>query len=162
MLEFGERHRFYAVTQSCSVNGDSMPRLQLSLDEFCTLVQQAIDELPAAFRERLDNVVVDVEPTPPAHLLQELGIKRGDSLMGLFQGSPITEQEYGAPTPNRVVLYQRSIEGACRSRAEIAYEVRRTVLHELGHHFGYSEEDLDFFEERPSPFDDDGPGDSRR
>lgn len=139
-----------------------MPRLRLSLDEFCTLVQEAMEELPEAFRDRLENVVVDVEQTPPAHLLRELGIQRGESLMGLFQGSPITEQEYGAATPNRVVLYQRSIEEACRSREEIAYEVRRTVLHELGHHFGYSEEDLDFFEERPSPFDDDAPGNSRR
>ncbi|MBX3413056.1 MAG: metallopeptidase family protein [Pirellulales bacterium] len=130
-----------------------MPRPRLSLDDFCRLVQQAIEELPEAFRERMENVVVDVEPTPPAHVLRELGIRRGEALMGLFQGSPLTEQEYGAPTPNRVVLYQRSIEEACRSRAEIAYEVRRTVLHELAHHFGYSEEDLDFFEERPSPFD---------
>jgi len=131
-----------------------MTRQRLSLDEFCMLVQQAIEDLPEQFRHYLENVVIDVEPTPTAAVLRELGIKHGDSLMGLFHGSPLTEQEYGVPTPNRVVLYQRSIEKACRSRDEIAFEVRRTVLHELAHHFGYSEEDLDFFEERPSPFDE--------
>lgn len=131
-----------------------MPRLRLSLDEFCTLVQQAIEALPRQFHRYLENVAIDVEPTPTPAVLRELELERGETLFGLFQGSPLTEQEYGAAAPNRVVLYQRPIEAACRSRAEIAFEVRRTVLHELAHHFGYSEEDLEFFEARPSPFDD--------
>jgi predicted Zn-dependent protease with MMP-like domain len=131
-----------------------MRKLRLSLDEFCALVQRAIEDLPEQFRGYLENVAVDVEPTPTAAVLRELGLQRGETLMGLFQGSPLSEQEYGVPTPNRVVLYQRSIEAACRSRDEIAFEVRRTLLHELAHHFGFSEEDLDFFEARPSPFDE--------
>jgi predicted Zn-dependent protease with MMP-like domain len=75
--------------------------------------------------------------------------------MGLFEGTPLTEQAYGAHAPNRIVLFKQPIERACRSRAEIAYEIRRTVIHELAHHFGYSEEELEAFEAAASPFDDD-------
>jgi predicted Zn-dependent protease with MMP-like domain len=77
--------------------------------------------------------------------------------MGLFLGQALTEQEYGVPHPNRVVLFKHSIEAASRSRDEIAYEIRRTVIHELAHHFGFSEDDLEEFESMPSPFDGDEP-----
>lgn len=136
-----------------------MSAARLTLDEFCDIVSEVLEALPEAFRGWLDNVVVDVQQHPSPRLLAQL---RGDDpsdadvpLLGLFQGEPITEQEFGRHHPNRILLFQRPIEAVCRSRAEIAYEIRRTVLHELAHHFGYSEEDLEFFEERPSPFDGD-------
>ncbi len=135
-----------------------MSRPRLTLDEFCQIVSEVLDELPDEFRARLENVVVDVEERPSARLLAELGHDPDEPLMGLFQGEPITEQEYGQHHPNRILLFQRSIEEVSGSRAEIAYEIRRTVLHELAHHFGYSEEDLEFFEEQPSPFDDEEEG----
>ena len=78
-----------------------------------------------------------------------------DTLMGLFEGRAVTEQEYGEHLPNRILLFKRPIEEVCRSRAEIAYEIRRTLVHELAHHFGYSEEDLEEYESRQSPFDAD-------
>lgn len=134
-----------------------MGKSRLSVDEFCDLVRRVVEELPEAFQERLENVVVDVEPRPSARVLRSLGMREDDLLLGLFEGSPLTEQSYGENVPNRVVLYQRPIESVCRSRGEIAYEIRRTVMHELAHHFGFSEEDLEFYEAAPSPFDDDDP-----
>lgn len=122
---------------------------------FCTLVRNVLDELPEPFHRWLENVVVDVEELPTRAMLRDVGIESEDELLGLFEGVGVTETEYGEHPQNRVVLFKRPIEAVCRSRAEIAYEIRRTVVHELAHHFGYSEADLDEYESQPSPFDTD-------
>lgn len=127
---------------------------RLSLKQFCSLVEEVLLEIPEEFAPWLENVVVDVESEPTAELLEELGYEPHEELFGLFIGRAVTEQEYGEHSPNRIVLFQRPLERASRSRDEVAYEIRRTVLHELAHHFGYSEDDLDDFESRPSPFDE--------
>ena len=134
-----------------------MSHPRLSLKEFCAIVQQVIRELPDPFHGWLENVAVDVEQRPDARTLRSVGMAAADwdELMGLFEGEALTEQEYGEHHSNRVTLYKQPIEAACRSRDEIAYEIRRTVIHELAHHFGFSEDDLEEFELTPSPFDDD-------
>ncbi len=131
----------------------SLPRL--TMKEFCTITRRVIRKLPEPFHGYLENVVVDVELRPSARTLRQLGYQPDaeNRLMGLFQGLPVTEQHYGERHPNRISLYKRAIEAACRSREEIQYEIRRTLMHELAHHFGFSEEDLDEFESEPSPFD---------
>ncbi len=114
-----------------------------------------MDEIDAPFAEWLENVVVDVEPYPSRRVLEEQGLDpENETLLGLFVGHAVTDQEYGLHAPNRILLYKRPIESVCRSRAEVAYEIRRTLIHELAHHFGYSEEDLEEFESQPNPFDD--------
>lgn len=127
---------------------------RLSWSEFCRAVERELAHLPPQFAPYLENLVVDVEAAPSRQLLRELEVPPGETLMGLFQGRGIDEMEYGHAVPNRVVLYKAPIEAASGSLAEIRYEIRRTLLHELGHHFGFSEEDLEFFESQPSPFDD--------
>jgi predicted Zn-dependent protease with MMP-like domain len=129
-----------------------MPRL--SLEEFCAVVEQVLAQLPEPFHAWLANVTVDVEPDPWPVLYEELEIDLDEPLLGVFEGDAITEQEYGEHHPNRIVLFQNPIEEISRSEEEVRYEIRRTVLHELAHHFGYSEEDLDEFESQPSPFDE--------
>ncbi len=87
-------------------------------------------------------------------MLAEVGLDPAeDTLLGLFTGRAVTEQEYGEHAANQILLFKRPIEEACRNRAEVAYEIRRTLIHELAHHFGYSEEDLEEYESRPGPFD---------
>jgi predicted Zn-dependent protease with MMP-like domain len=125
----------------------------LSMREFVALARRVVDELPEQFQPWLENVVIDVEVDPSDELLDELELESPDDLMGLFVGAAVTEQGYGDHLPNRILLFKQPIENACRSRDEVAYEIRRTILHELAHHFGYSEADLDEFESRPSPFD---------
>ncbi len=127
---------------------------RLSLADFCSVVEEVLAELPEPFHAWLDNVAVDVEPDPWPELLEELEMEPDEPLLGLFQGESITEQEYGEHYPNRILLFKNPIEQISRSREEIRYEIRRTVLHELAHHFGYSEEELDEFESQPSPFDE--------
>jgi predicted Zn-dependent protease with MMP-like domain len=124
------------------------------MSEFCRLVREVVDALPAIFQPHMTNVVVDVEAEPSIALRRRMGLAPDDDLFGLFEGVSIAEQEYRESPPNRIVIFKHPIERACRNRDEIVYEVRRTVLHELAHQFGYSEEDLDDFEARPSPFDE--------
>ena len=129
--------------------------VRLSMSEFVAVARQVLDELGEPFRGWLENVVVDVELAPSAELREEFDLKSSnEALLGLFLGEAVTEQEYGVRAPNRILLFKRPIEAVCRSRAEVAYEIRRTVIHELAHHFGYSEEDLEEFESRPSPYDE--------
>jgi len=113
-------------------------RPRLSREEFDELVEQAVAQLPRVFREKLSNVSIVVEDLPPQ------GERDGDALMGLFEGIPMTEKSvFQAAGPDRVFLYQRNIESACRTRKELVREIRLTLLHELGHYFGLSEEELE-------------------
>jgi predicted Zn-dependent protease with MMP-like domain len=123
--------------------------------DFCGVVRAVLDDLPEPFHQWLENVTVDVEVEPAPEVLDSLGIGPDeDPPLGLFDGIEITETEYGQRPFNRIIIYKGPIERTSRSREEIAYEIRRTVIHELAHHFGYSEEDLDEFESTPSPFDE--------
>ena len=105
--------------------------------KFEALVAEALDGLPRKFRERLTNVAVIVEDSPPAEP------ESGGILLGLFHGIPRTEKSvFWASPPDRIYLYQRNIEAVCRSESEIRRQVRATLLHEVGHYFGLSEEEL--------------------
>jgi predicted Zn-dependent protease with MMP-like domain len=131
-----------------------MPRL--SLAEFCSVVEEVLNELPEPFHAWLDNVAVDVEPDPWPELYDELEMDSDEPLLGLFEGEAITDQDFGEHYRNRIVLFKNPIEQISRSLDEVRYEIRRTVLHELAHHFGYSKAGLEAFESQPSPFDENG------
>ena|SRR5581483_11166038 len=131
-----------------------MAPIRLSMNVFCQIARQVLDELPEPFHAWLENVAVDIEPDPWPELFEELELPPDEPPLGLFEGSAVTEQEYGVAEPNRIYLFKNPIESICRSREEVAYEIRRTVIHELAHHFGYSEADLEAFESQPSPFDE--------
>jgi predicted Zn-dependent protease with MMP-like domain len=104
---------------------------------FDRLVEQALERLPEVFRKKLTNVAIIVEDRPP----REFG--REDLLMGLFHGVPLTNKStFYATPPDRVYLYQKNIEAVCSTDEEIRREIRDTLLHELGHYFGLSEDDL--------------------
>ncbi|MGA2630024.1 MAG: metallopeptidase family protein [Terriglobia bacterium] len=106
-------------------------------EEFDRIVAEAVAQLPRVFRERLSNVAIVVEDRPRG----EEG--RDRSLMGLFHGVPLTEKStFQSSGPDRVEIYQKNIEAVCRTKREIRSEIRATLLHELGHYFGLSEEEL--------------------
>lgn len=108
--------------------------------QFERLVQRALDDLPAEILAMLDNVDVVIEDEPGGE--QEAD---SDELLGLYQGVPRTERDshYGMVLPDKITLFRGPLERACRSRAELAREVRVTVIHELGHHLGLDEVRLD-------------------
>jgi predicted Zn-dependent protease with MMP-like domain len=121
----------------------------MTRQEFRKLVAEALDSLPDEFRERLENVVVMVEDAPQPHHRPRTPAPRSSRperrlLLGVFQGVPATQQSvFAVPTgPARIVLFQDNIEAVCGSEAEIRRQVRLTVIHEIGHYFGMSEEQL--------------------
>jgi predicted Zn-dependent protease with MMP-like domain len=109
-------------------------------------VQEAIDSLPKQARRRLVNVVVDIEPEADEELLRQLGfteekIVDGADLFGLFAPMPGFTGQIG--DPRRIIIFQRPHEEAFPDLQTLRQEIRKTVLHELHHHFGYSERDID-------------------
>lgn len=117
--------------------------IRLNEDEFDDLVRQALDSLPEEFLQYMENISVEVRPLPSPR--QELkNKKRRSLLLGLYVGVPLTKKSVEAPLdwPEHIYIFQRNIEAVCDNREEIVEQVRKTVLHEVGHHFGMSEKDL--------------------
>ena len=103
-------------------------------EKFEALVEEALADIPANFKELLKNVVVMVESRPP----------RGRRLLGLYHGVPFKYRgpEYGNVAPDVIVIYQWPIERMSRNDDEVREEVKMTVLHEVGHYFGLDEATL--------------------
>ena len=97
--------------------------------------------MPEEFLTRLENIDVVVEDYPTPDQLRWLGLKRGHTLLGLYEGVPQTERggHYGLVPPDKITIFQRPIEAKCRYDAEISAEIQRVVKHEIAHHFGISD-----------------------
>jgi len=112
-------------------------------EHFVKVVEETLDSLPREFRSRIRNVAVLVEDVPPNQPSPKSGQQRR-LLLGVFHGVPMTKKStFDLPTgPDHVVLYQKNIEAVCSSEAEVREQIRLTVIHELGHYFGMTEEQL--------------------
>jgi predicted Zn-dependent protease with MMP-like domain len=120
-------------------------------DAFEALVAKAFHAIPRRFRSRMQNVAIVVEDEPDRDLLRDMDIEPPDMLFGLYQGVPLTERgwDYGNRMPDRIVIYQRPIEQACEGDEEAVFEeVCATIIHEAGHYFGLSEDEIEAIEER--------------
>lgn len=117
---------------------------QFTAAEFEQLVVQALEELPEFFKQQLQNIDVIVTDWPSEADRQAVGLKPGHLLFGLYQGIPLTERtsNYGLVLPDKITIYQRSIEQVCRTPEEVTQLVQRTVKHEIAHHFGISDDRL--------------------
>lgn len=106
----------------------------MPMDDFERLVGDALDTLPEELASRMDNVVVCVEES-----------HHDEDLLGLYEGVPLTERElYGAmELPDTVILYRDPICAISRDEAEVVEQVRVTVIHEVAHHFGLDDDQLD-------------------
>lgn len=112
---------------------------------FERLVARALRSLPSYFRWRLRNIAVVVEEEPSPVELARLDLPPGETLFGLYLGIPQTERSssYGMVLPDRIAIYRRPLTAACRTEQELVWEIRQTVVHEIAHHFGLSDEDLE-------------------
>jgi predicted Zn-dependent protease with MMP-like domain len=119
-------------------------------DKFEKLVAEAITLIPRRFRREMTNIAVVVEDEPSAELLEEMDIEPPDSLYGLYQGTPLTERTwgYGNTLPDRVTLFKNVIEEDCETDDDVRDVIAETLIHEVGHYFGLSEEEIEAIEER--------------
>jgi predicted Zn-dependent protease with MMP-like domain len=115
----------------------------ISQKSFEDLVRQALETLPGEFYGRLQNVDVVVEDEPTAEQLRTGRVEEGDTLLGLYEGVPLTAREnYGFVLPDKITIFKRPIEEMCESPDEVVDEVRVTVMHEIAHHFGMDDHEL--------------------
>lgn len=118
--------------------------------QFERLVEVALARIPKRFREAMANVAVVVEDEPSPDILEELEIEPPDTLFGLYQGTPLPERpwSHGNTLPDRISIYQRPIEDVCDTEDQIQDTIIETVIHEFGHYFGLSEDEIEEIEER--------------
>jgi predicted Zn-dependent protease with MMP-like domain len=129
-----------------------MPRrrsrsLAIEPEAFEALVQQAIDGVPSEYRRLLKNVAIVVEETPSQDVLDDLGLESEDELLGLYWGISLEQDSFfsaGGQLPARISIYRRPILRLCRSAEEVVQEVRDTVVHEIGHHFGLDDDEMPY------------------
>jgi predicted Zn-dependent protease with MMP-like domain len=119
--------------------------MRLDDEDFDAAVRDAIDSLPEDFRKHLDNVIIQVQPQPDKKMLRDLKLRRRDVLLGLYRGLPLTEKSVLANNsmPEIIYIFKDNIESICPTRRRIVQQVRKIILHEIGHHFGMDEDDLD-------------------
>jgi predicted Zn-dependent protease with MMP-like domain len=119
----------------------------VSKERFGRLVEEALEELPPQFAAFMEEVPVQIERRPSRKLLRSLGLDDDELLLGLYQGASLMDRAEaegrGTPMPNHILIFQEDVELVSDTEADLIREVRTTVLHEIGHHFGMDEEDLD-------------------
>jgi predicted Zn-dependent protease with MMP-like domain len=119
--------------------------LRVSKAHFYELVESALQELPDEFAKFLEEVPVEVLDRPSARQLEIARVSGDQLLLGLYHGRPRTKRniEDSGAMPDVIYIFQEPIQAVCRNEAELVRQVRVTVLHEIGHHFGLSEDDLE-------------------
>ena len=135
----------------------------MTRERFRALVAEAIDSIPTRFATHVRNVAIVIEEAPSAELLAEMDIAPPDTLLGLYQGTPLTERrwDHGNDLPDRVLLFQRPIEEDAAEDGDVVGVIGETLIHELGHYFGLSEDEIMAIEDRywrgePEPGDSAG------
>src|SRR5574341_1902632 len=124
-----------------------MATLSMSPEEFEGLVRTAVDGLPDQYRRLLKKVAIVVEREPSREVLDEMGMDSEDDLLGLYSGTARDAESFfdpGGHLPARISIYRGPILRLCRTSEEVVEEVRDTVVHEIGHHFGLDDDEMTY------------------
>jgi predicted Zn-dependent protease with MMP-like domain len=118
--------------------------------EFERHVEEALATIPHDFRRAMKNLAIVVEAEPAQELLDEMEIEPGDTLFGLYQGTPLTERgaSYGNALPDRILLFQGPHEREAADDDDLIGSIGETLIHEIGHYFGMDEDQIQEIEER--------------
>lgn len=129
----------------------------MTRDEFDLLVEEALGTIPQKFRDALKNVAIVVEDEPSEEQLDGIDDEDGDdepfgendTLLGLYEGIPLTERKWddGNRLPDKVTLFQGPIEDASEDADDVVIAIGETLIHEIGHYFGLSEDEIQAIEE---------------
>jgi predicted Zn-dependent protease with MMP-like domain len=119
-------------------------KLKLTAKEFDRIVTRAIRRIPRELRDYLDNVLIAVKQRPSREILEEMDLPPDEPLLGVFQGVSMMERSVTSPPlfPDTIFLFQEPLEKMCDSLEELEEEIEITVVHEIAHFFGISEERL--------------------
>jgi predicted Zn-dependent protease with MMP-like domain len=117
---------------------------------FEKIVTQALATVPPRFRSAMKNLAIVIEDEPSSELLDDMEIEPPDTLFGLYQGTPLTERrwDYGNALPDRILIFQGPHEREAENEDDLVVSVGETLIHEIGHFFGMSEEQIEAIEER--------------
>ena len=120
----------------------------MELERFEELVRRGLDLIPDEIHARMSNVDIEVQDLPSAQQLAAAGVPHGHTLLGLYVGIPLTRRTsgYNMVMPDRIIIFQRPLERISRNEDALVDRVRDTVIHEVAHHFGISDERLDEIE----------------
>ena len=117
--------------------------------DFESVVAEALDQLPHQFAELMSNISIQVREEPDRETLLDLELDPlNDTLFGLYTGVPLDQRGgwYGNVLPDVIVLYRRPLLAACRTKRRLIHQIQLTLLHEIGHHFGFSEREMHAWE----------------
>ena len=122
----------------------------INKEDFENMVVNAISELPEYFREKMQNVTIHIEELPDKDILKSLGYKSPYSLLGLYQGIPVTRRgiHYRNVMPDRITIYRKPILNRNKNSQDVKDDIKRVVLHEIGHYFGLNERELYLIENK--------------
>jgi predicted Zn-dependent protease with MMP-like domain len=122
----------------------------MTRDKFQELVNEALEDIPARFRDALQNIAVVIEDKPSRAQLEDVGVEPPDTLLGLYEGTPLTERHWseGNTLPDKITLFQLPIQDAADDEEDVVVAIGETLIHEIGHYFGLSEEEIEEIEER--------------
>ncbi len=120
----------------------------MELEHFEELVRRGLDLIPDEIAQHISNIDIVVQAEPTQQQLASVGIPRGHTLLGLYTGIPLTRRTsgYNMAMPDRIIIFQRPLEARSRNDGDLVDHVRDTVIHEVAHHFGISDERLDEIE----------------
>jgi len=118
--------------------------MKLARRKFEGLVARALDGLPELIGERMNNVDVVIEEWPAREQYRRLGLNPDEWLFGLYEGTPLLERGITSDPllPDKITIFKGPLEEACENEDQVAEEIRRTVVHEVAHHFGIDEDRL--------------------
>ncbi len=122
----------------------------MNAKRFRQLVDEALQTVPVEFRGAMRNIAIVIEDEPSPDQLAEVGIEPPDTLFGLYEGVPLTERGWSesGTLPDKITLFQRPIEDASADEDDLVVGIGETLIHEIGHYFGLSEEEIEEIEER--------------
>ncbi len=121
----------------------------MNMEEFEKLVEEAIEELPKEVKERMENVAICVEKRPTGIINKDEGFWEKRSLLGLYEGVPqgVWGRGFGDHLPDKITIFKEPIERVSKSSEEVKETIKKTVYHEIAHHFGFDESEARKIEE---------------
>jgi predicted Zn-dependent protease with MMP-like domain len=121
----------------------------MTRDEFRELVEDALEGIPQHFRDAMQNIAIVVEDEPTDEQMAQVDLEPDDTLLGLYEGTPITERGWddGNRLPDKITLFQLPIEDSSDDEDDVVIAIGETLIHEIGHYFGLSEDEIQAIEE---------------